>query len=113
MLRLALLLALPAVALAQGSFPQPKTFPPDAATLAKIKEKTEELRKAVAELSKTTKTPNTLAEVEVFHKAADWMLRHGEWYTDKTAQQTLEVLDAGLKRAAALKDGKTPWLDAR
>ncbi len=112
MLRLALLLALPAVALAQGPFPAPKTFPPDEATLAKIKGKTEELRKAIDAIP-PGKTHFTKPDVEVFHKAADWMLRHGEWYTDKTAQQTLDVLDAGLKRAAALKDGKAPWLDVK
>lgn len=111
MLRLALLLALPSLALAQGPFPQPKTFPPDEATLKKIKDKTEELRQAVAKLEVGPMSFH--GDVEVFLKAADWMVRHNEWYTDKTAQQTLDILDAGLKRAAAHKAGKSPWLAAK
>jgi hypothetical protein len=95
------------------NIPTPKTFPPDAATLKTITDQTAELKTAVAELAKTTKTPNILAEVEVFHKAAEWVVTHGEWYTDKTAKQTLDVLDAGLKRAAAMKEPKTPWVETR
>lgn len=108
MLRLTLLLAVSTVGLAQGPFPQPKTFPPDAATLKKITDKTEQLRKAID--ATPEKHSAHLPDVKVFHKAAEWIVRHSEWYTEKSAQQTSDVLDAGLKRAAELKDGKTPWL---
>jgi len=112
MLRLALLLLLPAFAFAQGPFPQPKTYPPDAATLAKIEAKTEELRKAVEGLFVAASKARR-AEVEVYLKAAEWIVRHNEWLAAKSGQQTVEILDAGLKRAEALKAGKTPWLDVR
>ena len=41
------------------------------------------------------------------------MIRHKE-YEHKDAKKYLnQVLDSGLARAKALKDGKTPWLEQR
>ncbi len=101
---LSLLLLLPLVAVAQPpDFPAPKTFPPDDATLAKIKEKTTELKKA------TEKAADP--DVRVYLKAAEWIVKHGEWFTDKSAAQTLAVLDAGLERAKNAKE--EPWLKVR
>jgi hypothetical protein len=103
---LALLLLLPLVAVAQPpDFPAPKTFPPDDATLKAIKDKTAELKKVIA----TGKV--TDADVLVYLKAAEWIVKHGEWYTDKSAAQTVAVLDAGLERAKNAE--KKPWLDVR
>lgn len=100
---LALLLILPLVAVAQPpDFPAPKTFPPDEATLKKITDKTAELKKAIGD--------NHDSDVVVYLKAAEWILKHGEWYTDKSAAQTVAVLDAGLERAKAKKP---TWLDVR
>lgn len=83
-------------------FPAPKTFPPDAATLKTITDKTAELRKLA--------TKDTSPDVAIYLKAAEWIVKHGEWYTEKSAQQTLDVLDAGLKRAA---DKEQSWLKVR
>jgi hypothetical protein len=77
----------------------PKMFPPDTATLKKIEEKTAELRKLVTE--------KTSPDVAVYLKAAEWIVKHGEWFTEKSVQQTLSVLDAGLKRA---KETEPTWL---
>ena len=106
------LLALPFAAFAQPTFPTPKTFPPDEKVLAEIKAKTTELEAAIAKLPKDASELDA-ASVKVFHKAAVWIVKHGEWFTDKSGQQTLDVLKAGLTRAKALADGKKPWLDAR
>jgi dienelactone hydrolase len=100
---LALLLLLPLVAVAQPpDFPAPKTFPPDEATLKKITDKTAELKKATEKV--------TDPDVLVYLKAAEWIVKHGEWFTDKSAAQTVAVLDAGLERAKAKKP---TWLDVR
>lgn len=100
---LALLLLVPLVAVAQPpDFPAPKTFPPDEATLKKITDKTAELKKAIGK--------STDADVLVYLKAAEWIVKHGEWFTDKSAAQTVAVLDAGLERAKAKKP---TWLDVR
>lgn len=101
---LALALLLPLVASAQApDFPAPKTFPPDEATLNKIKDKTAELKKATEKI--------TDPDVRVYLKAAEWIVKHGEWFTDKSAEQTLAVLDAGLERAK--NADARPWLKVR
>lgn len=105
-----LIVALPAFA--QPTFPAPKTFPPDEKVLAEIKAKTAELEAEIAKLPNTAPEIDA-ASVKVFHKAAVWIVRHGEWFTEKSGQQTLDVLNAGLERAKALEAGKKPWLDAR
>lgn len=103
--RLALLPALllgSAVMAQPPDFPAPKTFPPDAAILKTITDKTAELRKLM--------TKYTSPDVAIYLKAAEWIVKHGEWYTEKSVQQTLDVLDAGLKRAA---DREQSWLKVR
>jgi hypothetical protein len=97
---------------AQPKADAPKLYPPDPDTLAKITAKTAELRTAVAGLPATA-AGDVRADVEVYLKAAEWVVRHGEWFAKDSGQQTLRVLDAGLTRAAAAKDGKTPWRDVR
>ncbi len=106
----ALLLASPL--LAQSRYDPPKTLSPDAATLGQIKAKTAELRKAIAALPKST-SDDVTADVEVYAKAAEWVVRHGEWFQKDSPKQTLVVLDAGLKRAKAAAQGKSPWRDVR
>lgn len=97
---------------AQGNYDPPKAVPPDAATLKQIEAKRAELAKAITALPE--KTPDDVkADVEVYAKAAEWTVRHGEWLTPQMPKQTLAVLDSGLARAKAAADGKTPWRDAR
>jgi len=94
---------------AQPSFPEPKTFPPDAATLKEIAAKMADLKTAIGAIEKPS------ADVEIYLKAAEWIVRHEEWYGANSGKQTLAVLDAGLIRAKAKRndDGKWPWLSAR
>ena len=105
MLRLSLLTlgVFTSVALAQPNFPEPKTYPPDEATLKEIAAKTAELKA----------TGVAHPDVAVYLKAAEWIVRHREWYSEKSAKQTLDMLAVGLKRAGEFKAGKKPWLDAR
>ena len=92
------------VAAAQPNLPEPKIFPPDETTLKEIAAKTAELKAAMEK-------PNP--DIEIYLKAAEWIVRHGEWYSEKSAKQTLDVLAVGLARAKEAKDGKAPWLEAR
>ncbi len=51
-----------------------------------------------------------LAEVEIFHEAARWILTFPEEFNRKeTVASTLSVLEQGAERAAQLKEGKAPW----
>ncbi|MCZ2344149.1 MAG: hypothetical protein LC104_20495 [Bacteroidales bacterium] len=92
------------VGFAQPRFPTPKTYPPDAATLKQIEMKTAELRKAVA---------NTGPDVQVYRKAAEWIVRHGDWLQKDSAQQTLRIINAGFERAQAARTGQSPWWNVR
>ncbi len=104
------------VALAQPSFPEPKTFPPDDATLKEIATKTAELKAAIEAIEKLPPKPKgkvEIGDVSIYLKAAEWIVRHKEWYSDKSGKQTLDVLATGLARAKAAKEGQSPWMEAR
>ena len=67
-----------------------------------------------ADLSAAKKTTllALLPDVEIFHKAVDWALRYDEFFDVKQLDTARRLLALGRERAAALRDGKTPWLDA-
>ena len=48
----------------------------------------------------------TVADVEIYLKAAEWIVRHEEWFANDSAKQTLAVLDDGLERAKAATAGQ-------
>ncbi len=88
---------------------QKNGFPPNQETMQKIRAKTEELGRALASLKeKGTKDP-ILADVEVYHRAAQVIVRNNDFHFADSAAWTLEVLDLGLARAKQAADGKTPW----
>ncbi|MFO0936110.1 MAG: alpha/beta hydrolase-fold protein [Gemmataceae bacterium] len=84
---------------------------PDRNVMATIREKVAELNAALLPLE----DDEHFADVAIYAKAVDYMIRHGEWYGPKAGEQTLLVLDAGLKRARELAEGPgTPsWLKVR
>src|SRR5258706_6263479 len=69
-----------------------------------------ELGKQIESLQKDLKDrPNLLEllpDVEIFHKAVRFPQEYGELCDAAKARR---ALDAGMKRAALLKDGKKPW----
>ena len=77
----------------------PKIVEPSHAVKASIAKKLERLR---AELLVVAEHPQ-FADAAVCAKAAEWVLRHGEWYGTRAGEQTLDVLDLGLRRAEELK----------
>ncbi|OWK42355.1 hypothetical protein [Fimbriiglobus ruber] len=97
---------------AQPTFEQPKAFLPDEATLKEIVGKTEALKAAIAFFPKSMGA-DIRADVEVYLKAAEWTIRHGEWFHKDSGKHTLAVIAAGRARADAAAQGKTPWRDVR
>ena len=95
------MILLAALVLAQ---PPAKSFPPDAATAARIAELRKELDDRLAKLK-----PDP--DVTVYAKAAGWTVRHNEWFVKDSAAQTVRVLEAGIGRAKELAAGRTPWRD--
>ncbi len=104
--------------LAIGSLPSqqfapPAVKPPDEATLKAIRAKTEKLEHAVLSLRKQGVRDPALPDIEIFHKAAVWIVRHNEFYQPNFADWTLTVLDRGLLRASQMAQGELPWLAVR
>ncbi len=50
-----------------------------------------------------------LADVWVWHKAADWALRHGEFFEAKDGDATLDALARGTARMKDLELDQHPW----
>jgi dienelactone hydrolase len=52
-----------------------------------------------------------LPDVQVLHKAVDWALRHDEFFRTNEVKAARERLDEARRRLAALREGRTPWLE--
>ncbi len=104
----ALLLAgLPVMA---QKFDPPAAKTPDAETLKKIEGGTAKLREAVAAAVPKV-APIHRADLEIYLKAAEWIVKHNEWFTADSGKQTLAVIAAGIARAESAATGKIPWLE--
>ena len=51
-----------------------------------------------------------LPDVQIYHKAVDWALRHNEFFNTNQVNTARTLLKQGGERAAALREGKSPWL---
>lgn len=96
---------------AQDFAPPPGKLP-DEATLKSIQEKTSQLSRALARLRKQGLRDPWLAEAEVYHQAAEWIVQHREFFHPDAATWTLEALDRGLLRSKFLAQGEFPWAQA-
>jgi predicted esterase len=101
-----------AVALPAQDYAPPPPTPPDAATLKAIADKTTRLGKAIDSLRRQGVPDAWLVGVEVYHKAAAWIVKHNEFFPPEAAAWTLEALDRGLLRARFAAAGEFPWLQA-
>lgn len=108
---LVVIFALPSLAVAQTPFPSAKKLKISEQDHTRIKAKLKELKSAVAKL-KTNKDLDRqlIADVDVYAKAAEWTLRHGEFFQKRFVNYTLKALTTGLKRAEQLANGKSPWI---
>src|SRR5262249_29424646 len=86
---LALLLAALAGPVAAQHFPPPDAKPPDEATLKAIAEKPLRLGQAIDVLRRQGLGDPHLAEVQIFHKAATWVVRHNEFFPPTDGSRTL------------------------
>ena len=76
-----------------------------------IRAKAGELASALKQLAAKKTDAALLADVEVYHKAAEWILRYGdeEFYSKRYVADTLAALDRGLARAKELAANKPSW----
>ncbi len=72
-----------------------------------------ELRQAIDAAAKAqAKRPgieDLLPDIEIYHKAVGWALRHNEFFKPEEFQAAQEQLAEGLSRAQALEKGDAPW----
>ena len=53
-----------------------------------------------------------IADVQVFHKSADWALRYGEFFNEKQIAVAKAHLALGMQRAKELREDKPSWNSA-
>jgi len=95
---------------AAASKPAPPYQPTDAEK-QQIRAKADELAAALKQLTAKKTDAALLADVEVYHKAADWILRYAdeEFYAKRYVADALAALDRGLARAKELAANKPSW----
>jgi dienelactone hydrolase len=72
----------------------------------------DELRAAIEALRQDARAENYLQDVEVYSKAAEWIVRHNEFFKSEYAAYTTEALATGIARAAELAKGSSAWEQA-
>jgi predicted esterase len=88
----------------------PNAKTPDKVTLDAIGEKTRRLGQALVIMQRQGIHDPVLADVEIYYKAAEWIVRHNEFFTEQSGVWTLSVLDRGMLRATQALRGEAPWL---
>src|SRR5262245_46253359 len=84
--------------------------PPTAAERQEIEHRLTELASSVKALGASKADPALIADVDIYRKAAEYILRFPEEFATKTlVADTLKVLDTGLTRARELKAGAPSW----
>jgi hypothetical protein len=97
-----------AVVMAQGQ--GPKVFPPTADEKAEIHKKLAELSARIAALGDKKTDPALLADVQIYRKAAEYILRFPEeFFGPNYAAETITALDTGIGRALELESGTSSW----
>jgi len=83
---------------------------------AQLRKRTDALAQAIDALAKQhVETPPLLChlpDVQVYHKAVDWALKHRIFFKPSELKTAESLLAEGRERAAQLAKGKTPWTRA-
>lgn len=87
----------------------PAADPPPDAERTKLQERASALQERVRKLEQSGANAQSLADVAVCAKAAEWIVRHDEFYKPDYVKKAATVLDLGERRAATLADGKADW----
>jgi len=93
---------------------QDAVFQPSAQQLADAEQQLQQLRSELLRLREraelqTAQGHQLLADVQVYEKAATWMLRFGEFPKAAWVGQLQRVLAEGLRRAGRLSEGAPDW----
>ncbi len=87
---------------------------PTAAERATISAALSTLQQSLAGIDESSRSRQWKPDAEIYAKAAEWILRHDEFYKPRYVQDTLDALQTGSRRAAELKDNsdrrRPSWL---
>lgn len=87
-----------------------KVYPPSAEQKAEIHKKLAELSARIAALGSKKTDPQLLADVQIYKKAAEYILRFPEeFFGPNYAAETINALDTGIGRAIELENGTSSW----
>src|SRR5258708_34296167 len=88
------------------------SFPPSAEQMRQIQGKVSALSARVKGLAARHADADLLADVDVYRKAAEWILRYPEeFYTKAYVANTLAVINKGTLRAKELESSNAPaWV---
>ncbi len=84
-------------------------------TRAKIADQIKKLRAAIDDAAKaqakntTLPLADLLPDIEIYHKALDWALKHNEFFKADDFKAADEQFAEAMERAAQLKSGNAPW----
>ena len=104
-----LLLTVAATAQAQKAYPAPEGIALSSQDRQRITRQLTKLRGAITKLRAAKTDPHRVADVAVYAKSAEWILRHNEFFSRRYIGWTLKALETGLSRANDLAAGKSPW----
>jgi len=96
------------------AFVEIRAADPDSETISKLQTGLQDLQADVAELQQPPANPDRdrellVADVAVFAKAVEWMLRHKEFPKKDYAEQAASAIQTGKERAAELLAGQPTW----
>ncbi|MGI8988650.1 MAG: prolyl oligopeptidase family serine peptidase [Bryobacteraceae bacterium] len=93
------------IALASGA-----PYTPSPSERQRIQAKMAELGRSLDALAKSGADADLLADVAIYRKAAEWIMRYDdEFYTKAYVANTAAALDTGIDRAKELLAGKPSW----
>lgn len=92
-----------------AQYAPPPAVKPSEEVLKKIDALAGKLDDALKLLRREQVQEPILTDIEVYHKAAAWIMRHNEFYDKNSGEWTIEALERGLLRAGNVKQGEWPW----
>jgi dienelactone hydrolase len=94
----------------------PEAYRPSEAERLEISTRTADLSKAMeglrGKLGEGLGSRDAIADVEICHKAAAWVLRFDEFREARDVARTLKVLARGIERTKLLNEGRAPWAES-
>lgn len=100
--------------LAAAALQAAPAYTPTQSEIGQIESKLADLTKTLDQLHTRHADDALLADVEIYKKAADYILRYREeFYTQAYVRNTLSALDTGIKRAEELANGRASWPDRK